>query len=80
MLLAQDLAECAFVVDPVHSADWVRIAEIVAAYRDFPLGIADASVIACAERHRVLELATLDRRHFAAVRPCHGTVFTLLPA
>jgi len=80
VLFAQDLAEGTFVVDPVHPADWVRIAELVAAYRDFPLGIADASVIACAERHRVLEVATLDRRHFAAVLPIHGTAFTLLPA
>ena len=80
VLFAQDLAEGAFVVDPVHPADWVRIAELVAAYRDFPLGIADASVIACAERYGLLELASLDRRHFAAVRPHHGTAFTLLPA
>jgi uncharacterized protein len=68
------------IVDPVHPAYWVRIAELVAAYRNFSLGIADASVIACAKRHGVLELATLDRRHFAAVRPQHGTAFTLLPA
>jgi predicted nucleic acid-binding protein len=80
VLFAQDLAEGTFVVDPVHPADWVRIAELVAAYRDFPLGIADASVIACAERHWVLGVATLDRRHFAAVRPIHGPAFTLLPA
>ena len=80
VLFAQDLAEGAFIVDPVHPADWVRIAELVATYRDFPLGIADASVIACAERHGVLDVATLDRRHFAAVRPRHGTAFTLLPA
>ena len=80
VLFAQDLAEGAFIVDPVHPADWVRIAELVAAYRDFPLGIAAASVIACAERHGLLELASLDRRHSAAVRPHHGTAFTLLPA
>ena len=79
VLFAQDLASGAFQVDAVHPGDWVRIAELVAAYRDFPLGMADASVIACAERRGIEQLATLDRRHFSAVRPRHVEAFTLLP-
>jgi predicted nucleic acid-binding protein len=43
------------------------------------LGAVDASVIAAAERLGVREVATLDRRHFAAVRPQHVDAFTLLP-
>ncbi|MFF7778494.1 hypothetical protein ACFZCG_29260 [Streptomyces tanashiensis] len=39
----------------------------------------DASVIACAERLGVREVATVDRRHFGAVRPAHVDAFTLLP-
>ena len=79
VLFAQDLAMGTFQVDAVHPGDWVRIAELLAAYRDFPLGMADASVIACAERHGIDDLATLDRRHFGAVRPRHVRAFTLLP-
>src|SRR6478735_10799297 len=79
VLFAQDLATGVFQVDAVHPGDWVRIAELVATYRDFPLGMADASVIACAERHDIHKLATLDRRHFSAVRPRHVQAFTLLP-
>jgi hypothetical protein len=45
----------------------------------FPLGVADASVIAAAERFKVAEVATLDRRHFHAVTPAHVTELTLLP-
>jgi predicted nucleic acid-binding protein len=79
VLFAQDLALGTLQVDAVHPGDWVRIAELVARYRDFPLGMVDASVVACAERLAISDVATLDRRHFAAVRPAHVRAFTLLP-
>ncbi|MFB7588235.1 type II toxin-antitoxin system VapC family toxin [Streptomyces sp. NPDC056169] len=79
LLLAQDFAEGLFTVEPVHPGDWLRIAELTARYASFPLGLVDASVIACAERLGVREVATVDRRHFGAVRPAHAEAFTLLP-
>lgn len=57
-----DLASGAFYVEPGAVADWLRIAELVARYRDLPLGTVDASVVAAAERLGVKEIATLDRR------------------
>jgi len=36
-------------------------------------------VIALAERHGVTRIATLNRRHFAVVRPRHTPAFTPLP-
>ncbi|QWF21795.1 PIN domain-containing protein [Nocardioides sp. LMS-CY] len=60
-------------------SDTARIAELVARYDDLPLGTADASVIALAERFGVAEIATLDRRHFRVVRPRHVEAFLLLP-
>lgn len=74
-----DLAGGAFTVAPVMAADWLRIAELVAHYRDLPLGTVDASVVVTAERLRISEVATLDRRHFTVVRPAHVAAFTLLP-
>lgn len=74
-----DLATGAFSVEPVAAADWLRIAELVAAYRDLPLGTVDASVVTAAERLGIAEVATLDRRHFTVVRPHHVKAFTLLP-
>lgn len=74
-----DLASGAFHVEPVAARDWLRIAELVAQYRDLPLGTVDASVIAVAERLELHEIATVDRRHFTVVRPTHLQVFTLLP-
>jgi uncharacterized protein len=60
-----DLAAGAFELD-CSEADFPRIAELVRRYASLPLGFADASVIACAERAdgRVL---TLDRRDFSVV-------------
>lgn len=74
-----DLAAGSFSVEPVTPADWLRIAELVARYRDLPLGSVDASVAAAAERLGITDVATLDRRHFGVVRPAHVGAFTLLP-
>lgn len=66
------------VVD-LDPADYTRAAALVTQYADLPLGAVDACVIAVAERLRVSEVATLDRRHFSVVRPTHVDAFTLLP-
>lgn len=75
-----DLASGDLGVESVAASDWLRIAELVHAYRDLPLGSVDASVIAAAERLNERSIATLDRRHFSVVRPTHVDAFTLLPA
>lgn len=61
----EDLAAGAFELD-CGIDDLGRIAALVRRYADLGLGLADASVVACAERSggRVL---TLDRRHFDVV-------------
>lgn len=74
-----DVARGTFSVEAVHPTDWVRIAQLVARYRDFPLGTADASVVAAAERLGIRRVATFDRRHFSVVRPRHVDAFELLP-
>ena len=73
-----DLAAGNLLPEPVAASDWMRIAELVFQYRDLPLGTADASVIATAERLNINEIATLDRRHFTVVRSTLGPL-TLLP-
>lgn len=74
-----DLASGDFTLEPVHPADLLRMAELVAQYHDLPLGSVDASVIAAAERRRITDVATIDRRHFSVVRPRHTEAFQLLP-
>jgi len=63
------------------------MAELVTTYADVPLGTTDAAdaavaadaVAVVAERLSISEVATLDHRHFHAVRPRHAEAFTLLP-
>ena len=74
-----DLASGYLGVEPVAASDWLRMAELVHTYQNLPLGTVDASVIAAAERLDESTIATLDRRHFAVVRPRHIDHFTLLP-
>lgn len=48
-----------------------RAAELDARYADLDLGLADASVMAYAEHHR-LPILTFDFEHFRATRPARG--------
>ena len=72
-----DLAAGDFAVEPVHAAGGERTVELVVRYRDMRLGTTGASVVAAAERLGITRVATLDRRHFAAVRPRHVEAFEL---
>ena len=74
-----DLAAGELVPEPVEAGDWMRIAALVAAYRDLPLGSVDASIVAAAERLNAGKIATLDRRHLSAIRPAHMDAFELMP-
>jgi predicted nucleic acid-binding protein len=74
-----DLAAGNLIAEPVRPADWIRIAELVAAYRDLPLGTVDASVVAAAERLDLVQIATLDRRRFTVVRPAHAASLEIVP-
>jgi predicted nucleic acid-binding protein len=49
---------------------WPRqiFATLLGADVDFPLGVADASILAVAERLKICEIASIDR-HFRAVGP-----------
>lgn len=77
--LVADVIEGRLVVEALTIADWERVRELIEQYADLPLGTTDASVIALAERHGVVEVATLDNRHFHIVRPSHADGFTLSP-
>ena len=74
-----DLAAGELVPEHIAPADWLRIAELVATYRDLPLGTVDDSIVAVSERLGTGTIATLDRRHFSVVRPAHVRAFDLLP-
>ena len=74
-----DVASGELIPEPVHPADWERIAELVARYRDLPLGTVDASLVALAERLGETNVASFDRRDLTVVRPRHCEALTLRP-
>jgi predicted nucleic acid-binding protein len=59
-------AEVGQVVVDCGEFDLPRIRELIARYDDMPLGYADASAIACAERNGG-NVLTFDYRHFGTV-------------
>src|SRR5215203_1260187 len=61
----QNIETGTFVLDAGIS-DVGRVRRLVQRYDDFPLGLVDAIVIACAERNGG-RVATLDQRHFSVV-------------
>jgi predicted nucleic acid-binding protein len=63
-----DLAEGAFHIDWGSERDLSRARQIARQHRALRVGLVDAVVIATAERLKAEAIATLDLRHFGAVR------------
>lgn len=66
-------------IETLSQADLTRTVAVMEQYQDARLGFVDASLVAVAERLRVREILTTDRRHFSLVRPRHCAGFTLKP-
>jgi predicted nucleic acid-binding protein len=75
----EDVLAGAYRVEPPIAADLRRCRDLQATYLDLRLGVTDASVIALVERLDEPKVATLDHRHFGAVRPLHTDVLRLMP-
>ncbi len=80
LVFLDDVLAGAYRVEPPTAADLSRCRDLQARYRDLALGVVDASVMALAERLDEPKVATLDQRHFRAVRPAHVVALELLPA
>ncbi len=65
---------------PLVPADLARCCELLRQYRDLQIGLADATIIAAAERLHTPRLLTHDQRHFRAIQPRGFDHFVLLPA
>jgi predicted nucleic acid-binding protein len=63
-----DLARGSYRVAWGEDADLERAHEICRKHRDLRLGLVDGTVMAVAERLKASAIATLDLRHFSAVR------------
>lgn len=77
--LLDDIVSGAYRVEALTAADYLRIREICDRFADADVGFVDAAVLAVVERLGEPKLATLDQRHFRALRPRHVDVLRLLP-
>jgi predicted nucleic acid-binding protein len=77
-LLGQ-VADGVYQLEPFDAGDVARANEILDQYADLDLGLADASLVVLSERHDLVDLLTLDERHFRAVRGPGGKPFRVLP-
>jgi predicted nucleic acid-binding protein len=79
LVFLEDLLAGVYRVEPPSVADLGRCRVLQADYRDLSLGVVDASIVALAERLGERKVATLDQRHFRAVRPLHVETLELRP-
>jgi predicted nucleic acid-binding protein len=70
----------AFTVADFTTEDASHCRKLLSRYESLDLGLADASVIATAERLGVRTILTVDERDFRAVSNAQGEPFMLLPA
>lgn len=80
LALLREVSEGAYQLADFTRADVTRAREIAEQHRDLAIGLADASLAVLSERTGVLDLLTLDQRHFRNIPGAGGKPFRLLPA
>lgn len=79
LALLEEVARGAYQLEPFDAEDTRRAQRVMERYADLRIGLADASVVVLAERHRTIELLCTDERHFRALRGPGRRPFRLLP-
>ena len=59
--------------------DCVRMRFLMRKYRDLPMALADAALVALAERERLNRIFTIDRRDFSVYKPAGMKRFEIIP-
>jgi len=77
--LLGEVARGAYRLEPFGAEDVVSAAFVLRRYRDLEIGLADASIVVLAQRYGVLDVLTLDHRHFQALRGPGSKRFRLRP-
>lgn len=77
--LLDEVSRGAYQLEPFGAADVAAAKDVLERYPKLRIGLADASLVVLAERHRTRDILTLDERHFRALRARAGKRFRLLP-
>jgi predicted nucleic acid-binding protein len=80
MALVDEVIRGAYQLEPFSGEDVGHARRIMDRYADLHVGLADASVVVLAQRHRTLDLLCTDERHFRSLRGPGGKPFRLLPS
>lgn len=80
LALLEEVARGAYRLEPFSSSDIADAGAVIERYGDLGLGLAEASIVVLANRYDVLDVLTLDERHFRAISGPRGGSFRLLPA
>ena len=59
--------------------DHPRMRHLMRKYHDLPMDLADAALVRLAERERIRQIFTIDRRDFSIYRPAGLGRFDILP-
>lgn len=79
LALLDEVTRGAYQLEPFSSEDLSLARRVMERYADLQVGVADASVVVIANRHRTLDLLCTDQRHFRALRAVDGKPFILHP-
>ena len=79
LALLDEVTRGAYRLESFSGDDLGQAKRIMERYADLRIGLADASVVVLAGRHRTLDLLCTDERHFRALRGHGGKAFRLLP-
>jgi uncharacterized protein len=79
MALIDEIVRGVYRLEPFSADDLSDARRIMERYADLRIGLADASVVVLAHRHRTVDLLCTDERHFRALRGLGGKKFRLLP-
>ena len=82
LTLLSDLASDVYQVAAFTRQDAECAEKLAGQHADLKLGIADAHtmILAAPDRYGTTRIVTFDHKHFRAVKPLQGGVFTILPA
>ncbi|MEX0631041.1 MAG: PIN domain-containing protein [Chloroflexota bacterium] len=78
--LLAEVGRAVYQLESFDAKDIAAAERIIDRYADLGIGLADASIMVLANRYGVVDLLTLDERHFRTVRGPGGRAFRLLPA
>jgi predicted nucleic acid-binding protein len=77
--LLREVERGAYTLAPMSAADVGLARAVIEQHADLGISLADASIVVLAQRHDVVDVLTLDQRHFRLLES-RGRSFRVLPA